>query len=322
MKNPWLKFFPADWRADPRVRMCSLAARGLWFEMLCVMHESSPYGHLLIGGKSPADAQLAVLAGTDAHEISSLLSELEGHHVFSRTKEGVIYSRRMIRDEKRASLARKNGRRGGNPALFGNGAEHPDKAALNGGDKLEKPEAINQNPSLREGASECAPRLPELNLESEKEIKNRLWREGVRFLVEMGGMSEKPARSFIGKCLRLCGDDYLALLQMIDAARLKGTRDPQSYIMAALVKPQKERDAALAKPGEWRDGKIWLTREAFPENYQAWEKHHKSLRKFLPQNGAFLPSEWPPQTFSPASSSPSPLRGEGREGVNDELEMT
>ena len=31
--HPWLKFYPSDWRADIALRVCSIAARGLYFEM-------------------------------------------------------------------------------------------------------------------------------------------------------------------------------------------------------------------------------------------------------------------------------------------------
>ena len=48
MDNPWMKFYTADWRSDPALRMCSMAARGLWVEMICLMHEATPYGQLLI----------------------------------------------------------------------------------------------------------------------------------------------------------------------------------------------------------------------------------------------------------------------------------
>jgi len=48
--NPWMKFYPADWRSDPMLRLCSLAARGLWAEMICLMHEAEPYGSLLVNG--------------------------------------------------------------------------------------------------------------------------------------------------------------------------------------------------------------------------------------------------------------------------------
>lgn len=106
-KRPWLKWYPSDWAGDPRLRMCSLAARGLWIEMINLMHEASPYGHLLVSGCAPTDAQLAVLAGGPPDQIPDLLRELETAGVFSRTRKGVIYSRRMTRDEKRSKYGQK-----------------------------------------------------------------------------------------------------------------------------------------------------------------------------------------------------------------------
>lgn len=117
MADPFLKFYTSDWRSDPRLKMCSLASRGLWLEMLCLMHEATPYGHLLISGRSPTDAQLAVLVGAPPDQIPELLGELDSAGVFSRTKEGVIYSRKMTRMQKRAAQVRKSGQRGGNPKL-------------------------------------------------------------------------------------------------------------------------------------------------------------------------------------------------------------
>jgi hypothetical protein len=104
---PWMKFYPADWRADQALRVCSLAARGLWMEMLCVMHNAEQYGHLLLNGRPVTDAQLAMLAGTTPDQIPVLLGELEAAAVFSRTQKGVIYSRRMTRDHKWSNEGRK-----------------------------------------------------------------------------------------------------------------------------------------------------------------------------------------------------------------------
>ncbi len=147
MTQPWMKFYPSDWRADPRLRMCSLAARGLWMEMLALMHEAAPYGHLLISGISPTDAQLAVLAGAPSDQIPELLGELEAAGVFSRTRSGAIYSRRMTRDDKKSAQARKNGKNGGNPILC-NSRDNPPPVNPqdNGGDKTQKPEARSQIP--------------------------------------------------------------------------------------------------------------------------------------------------------------------------------
>lgn len=106
--QPWMKFYPQDWRGEARLRAVSLAARGLWVEMLCLMHEAKPYGHLLLNGHPVTNDQLAALAGTSPDTASSLLAELEGAGVFSRNRSGVIFSRRMRRDSATSSKQRAN----------------------------------------------------------------------------------------------------------------------------------------------------------------------------------------------------------------------
>lgn len=116
-KMEWMKFWPKHWRNDIELRSCSLAARGLWIEMIAIMHQAEPYGHLLIAGRSVTEAQLAGLVGASTEEIGALLMELQAVGVFSRTRTGVIYSRKMTRDAKAARNARENGKKGGNPTL-------------------------------------------------------------------------------------------------------------------------------------------------------------------------------------------------------------
>lgn len=137
MSSPWLKFYPSDWRADPALRMCSLAARGLWMEMLCLMHEAAPRGSLLINGRQVTEIQLATLAGASVREVASQLAQLEAAGVFSRDDSGTIFSRRMRRDDEKAERDKANGRAGGNPNI---------KRGVNPPDKAQKPEARNQNP--------------------------------------------------------------------------------------------------------------------------------------------------------------------------------
>lgn len=110
--RPWDKFYYSDWRADPALGMCSLAARGLWLEMLALMHEADPRGHLLINGNPPDETQLAALARCPSDQVPVLLAELEKAGVFNRRRDRVIYSRRQVRDEKRrkdGEKAAKNG---------------------------------------------------------------------------------------------------------------------------------------------------------------------------------------------------------------------
>lgn len=117
-RQPWLKWYPADWRADVQLRMCSYAARGLWADLLTLMHEAEPYGHLIVGAVAPSTKQLAALLGATPKETEALLRELEEAGVFSRTEAGVIYSRRMVRDREKDQADRDAGHRGGNPEIL------------------------------------------------------------------------------------------------------------------------------------------------------------------------------------------------------------
>ncbi len=131
-KRPWLKWYPSDWRSEPSLRMCSRAARSLWVDLIGLMHDAEPYGHLLINGKAPTTKQLAAILGDSEKELKNLLVELESAGVFSKTEAGVITSRRMVRDEEKAREDANNGRRGGNPWVKG-GVNPSD----NGGDKAQ-----------------------------------------------------------------------------------------------------------------------------------------------------------------------------------------
>lgn len=126
-RYPWFKFNPQDWRGDAKLRLCTIGARGLWVEMLCVMHEAVPYGHLIIGGRSVSTKQMASLAGISFSDCAKYVIELELADVFSRTDDKTIFSRRMVRDKAKAEEDRNNGKAGGNPLLKGqiNGGVNP-----------------------------------------------------------------------------------------------------------------------------------------------------------------------------------------------------
>ena len=143
--RPWSKFYWSDWRADPRLRMCSLAARGLWVELCGLAHEAEPYGHVLVAGRVPSPEQLASLVGAPLKAVLAALKELDAAEVFSRTDAGVIYSRRMVRDREREEKDKANGKGGGNPYLKAkdNGGVNPhDKPP----DKAQKLDTRIQNP--------------------------------------------------------------------------------------------------------------------------------------------------------------------------------
>ena len=97
---PYGKFYWSDWQADPKLRVCSLAAQGLWMRMLCVMAEAKPTGYLLIGCQPCTTTDLAAIVGRPAEEVQTLLDELKRWEVFSENRAGTIYSRRMVKDSK------------------------------------------------------------------------------------------------------------------------------------------------------------------------------------------------------------------------------
>lgn len=113
----WAKFYWTDWLSDIALRRCSLAARGLWMDMLCIAAQHDPIGYVAVNGQGCSETDLARLCGTSYDDIKSLLAELEANSVFSRDRTGKIYSRRMISDAKKRAEAKKNGMKGGNPSL-------------------------------------------------------------------------------------------------------------------------------------------------------------------------------------------------------------
>jgi hypothetical protein len=100
------RFFWQDWESDESLKLCSLAAQGLWMRMLCVCAKGE--GYLQVNGKPLRDEALAMVVGRPLEEIKPLLEELADAGVFSFDRRNRIYSRRMIRDGKIAIKGKQN----------------------------------------------------------------------------------------------------------------------------------------------------------------------------------------------------------------------
>lgn len=124
------------------LRLCSIGARGLWTEMMCLMHEAESYGSLLVNGKRIDKRQLAGLSGISERDCSALLMELELNGVFSRDEDGTIYSRRMRRDHEKATKDKNNGKLGGAPDLIGSVPKQDRQRRLSRKDNPTKVEAV------------------------------------------------------------------------------------------------------------------------------------------------------------------------------------
>jgi hypothetical protein len=134
-KNPSSVWYWNDWALDPAVRLCSMAARGMWMEMLAIAAAATPYGHVQVGDKPCSPDDLAQLTGQRKQDVSRWVRELETNGVFSRTEDGTIFCRRMVRETEQRQNKRKKAKvvrpasNGKQPDLLDNPALKPEKQA-------------------------------------------------------------------------------------------------------------------------------------------------------------------------------------------------
>jgi len=154
MKRPSFQFYPSDWLRDTALRSCSTGARGLWMDMICFMHEGKPYGHLKVGDKVILPSNLARMVGDNADVVADWLLELSQAGVYDTTEDGVIFSKRMVRDENLRQIRAAGGSKGGNPALM-------DKGKVNLEDKQKStPSSSSTSSSTNKEKTQRGSRLP------------------------------------------------------------------------------------------------------------------------------------------------------------------
>lgn len=248
-KQPWMMFYPSDWRSDPALGMCSIGARGLWIEMLALMHEAEPRGHLLIKGVSPTVDQLAMLVRVDKVEVEKLLAELESQGVFSRKKSGVIFSRRIEKDENRKRKNRENGKKGGNPSL----CKQKEKGkSVNREDKPHIPYSRDHIDSVTNVTGADAPEKvgaddpPNLSLlkPKDEDLQAALFGECLLYLSATLKLKPDRLRGLLGKWIKDAGNDRRRVFQAIAQAQQQEVADPRAWVTKALeLKPE-----AVKKP--------------------------------------------------------------------------
>jgi hypothetical protein len=141
---PWSKFFWSDWESDQGLRLCSLAAQGLWMRMLCVCAKGDPIGYLAINGKPLDSTGVARLCGISAEEAESLMEELDLNGVFSRDRRGWIYNRRMMKDAKKSATGKKYAKKRWKQDTDNKGKKSEPNGSPNGPPTTQKPEARSQ----------------------------------------------------------------------------------------------------------------------------------------------------------------------------------
>ena len=112
-KLPALHFYPGDWKKDPGVQALTLEERGLWLELLFLMHESSERGVLLLNGKPYPEEILSRIFNLPHDYFLILLKKLLDFGVIHQRKNGAFYSKRMVKDEEVRNIRKLSGSKGG-----------------------------------------------------------------------------------------------------------------------------------------------------------------------------------------------------------------
>ena len=231
VRRPSFQFYPGDWRRDPALRTCSMAAKGLWIELMCVMHESEEYGFLVVAGKAMDERDIAKIIGETPTFCKKIIKELEEKFVFSRDSRGAIYSRRMVKDESIRTIRAAAGSLGGNPKLKGDlvkqkvkqtGKQNPTPSSSSSSSS-----SISSVTDVTDGRPSKAPKITD-----PKEI---IFGYGVSMLVN-AGTSDKQARTFLGGLVKTHGEAEL-VNKLRECAQAKPLQ-PLTWLAAAMPPPK------------------------------------------------------------------------------------
>ena len=124
---PYMPFYVGDWLKCPEVRALPPDYRGLWFDLLCYMWESTERGVMVNPhGRPYTDSEIIRMVGLDNQNSGNWLTTLLTEGVCYRRDDGAVFSKRMVRDEQTRQIRRETGAKGGNPALLDKGIVNPD----------------------------------------------------------------------------------------------------------------------------------------------------------------------------------------------------
>ena len=56
MRRPSFQFYPGDWQANSNLRRCTHAEKGVWGDVMCLLHDQEIYGVLRWSLKEIAQA--------------------------------------------------------------------------------------------------------------------------------------------------------------------------------------------------------------------------------------------------------------------------
>ena len=116
VKLPALQFYVGDWKKDLGVQALGYEERGIWIELLFLMHESERRGYFQLNGKAVPDEMTSKILRIHGNKWKKVKRKLEETNIVSFEPDtGIMFNRRMVRDEEKREKSKENGKLGGNP---------------------------------------------------------------------------------------------------------------------------------------------------------------------------------------------------------------
>lgn len=249
MKRPSFQFYPGDWQANSNLRRCTHEEKGIWMDIICLLHDQEEYGVVRWSLK-----ELAQAVGAQVSKVRSLVCKgiLKGTDASSQCepyiftpigpgrKKGdpvtlihgqqgpIWYSSRMVFDEYKRVI---RGEHGAAPKPTPDNALKPPIGAA--------PKPPPDYAPSRAGASSSSSSsltTSEANASDGEPSKitdpdEIIFGYGVPLLVQAGS-SDKHARSFLGGLRKTHGDQAL-IDKLRDCLKAKPLQ-PLEWLAAAL----------------------------------------------------------------------------------------
>lgn len=98
-------FQPEDWLSDSKLSLCSYATKGAWMDLMCYMFKSKRVGYLVVDDMKLTREHIRRMLKCSDAEFDEIWKELIEYGVMRQHEDGAYYSKRMVQDMERISMA-------------------------------------------------------------------------------------------------------------------------------------------------------------------------------------------------------------------------
>jgi len=251
LKRPSFQFYPGDWTSTSNLRRCSHAEKGIWIDVMCLLHDQEEYGVVRWPLKEIAQAVNCSVAALKGLVVKGILKGGDaGHSVEafiyvprSGRKDGdpvtlvplqngpIWYSSRMVKDEYVRTIRGESSRFG---ATDGDAPKQPSKGApkppLGGGSSSSSSSSPSgKTNSVPDGTDAGASGNSPTEKSTGQLTKDELWAAGKSLLMQ-AGMPKAQCGSYVGKLVKDYGDQIV--IDAVRTAVVERPADAASFLKA------------------------------------------------------------------------------------------